>query len=641
MDSINKIKNKIFFPCLLIVLLFLGFTGFVFAQNNNIVGQDRPLETDYLEIEGVRPETVGFGVIEYFIYVFNFIIILSGIFALVGLIKGGINYVTSSGDPGKIKKARDQIIATFVGIIILLGSYIMLYNISPQLVILDLITPERVAYEPEYGPSSEVTEDTPFGRIAEIAALLITESEKIKNLTEVLDELVARCSCSNVWSSCLCREGYYGECIGQYCWIGEDSHPCPEWRSIELIQRQLLASRDTIEYYKERLEAELKDLSFEVEQIEEAVFYYEERIRVEHEILDELDGENQIAIINQERLIASLENTLLFLNRELFILKMAELYTEELIALIPQLADEITRLAEFDETLGYSLIDSCWQNVIDGFCDPECSGGCHNDICTPERCSGGNPCAALNTGTIRSLADEIIEKSLDILELWELSRPDPYSPPSYVGDINPYPYQPGEIIDFEGVLNVPYYTQRDPRWANNEYGAGKCPGGGTNTTMGAAGCMPTAGAMVLSYYGQDYGIGMDPWEAAIFASNNCFRTCRQGTYHTFYPAVASYFSQQHPEISLRHKKITPGSGSAQAIINELNQGRPVIVVCNTAVCRPSQNGNHAVVIVGVQEGQYIIWDPEQRQQPGWGPVRVVPVQDIHHSNHTANIHVIY
>jgi len=428
MDSINKIKNKIFFPCLLIILLFFGFTNFVFAQNNNIIGWDRPLETDYLEIEGVRPETVGFGVVEYFTYVFNFIIILSGMFALIGLIKGGINYVTSSGDPGKIKKARDQIIATFVGIIILLGSYIMLYNISPQLVILDLITPERVAYEPEYGPGSETTEDTPFGRIAEIAANLIRASERIKSLTEVLDELIANCSCSNVWSSCICVS--YPECTPQGCWIGEDSHPCPEWRSIELIQRQLLALRDTIEYYKERLEGELKDLSFETEQIAEEITYYEDRIIVESDILDALDEENQVAIINQERLINRLENKLTILILEFEILLMAQEQTEALIELIPQLTDEITRLAEFDETLGYSLIDSCWQNVPDA-CDPECSGECHNDICIPERCSG-EPCEPLNTGTIRSLANRIIDHSTAILDLWDIDVPqDEYSVPDF------------------------------------------------------------------------------------------------------------------------------------------------------------------------------------------------------------------
>lgn len=57
------------------------------------------------------------------INIINAIIGISGIIAVVFIIVGGIGYMTSSGDPGKIKKAKDTILYACIGLVICVLSF--------------------------------------------------------------------------------------------------------------------------------------------------------------------------------------------------------------------------------------------------------------------------------------------------------------------------------------------------------------------------------------------------------------------------------------------------------------------------------------------------------------------------------------
>ncbi|MBR3131974.1 hypothetical protein IKG33_00970 [Candidatus Saccharibacteria bacterium] len=46
------------------------------------------------------------------------VIAVSGLVAVVFIVIGGINYMTSTGDPGKTKKAKDTILYALIGLII-------------------------------------------------------------------------------------------------------------------------------------------------------------------------------------------------------------------------------------------------------------------------------------------------------------------------------------------------------------------------------------------------------------------------------------------------------------------------------------------------------------------------------------------
>lgn len=52
----------------------------------------------------------------------------------MSLIYGGFRFLTSTGNPAAIKDARDQILAGFLGLVIIFGSYVILNEINPDLI---------------------------------------------------------------------------------------------------------------------------------------------------------------------------------------------------------------------------------------------------------------------------------------------------------------------------------------------------------------------------------------------------------------------------------------------------------------------------------------------------------------------------
>ena len=50
--------------------------------------------------------------------IINSVITVTSIIAVIAIIIGGIQYMTSTGDPGKVKKAKDTILYAIIGLII-------------------------------------------------------------------------------------------------------------------------------------------------------------------------------------------------------------------------------------------------------------------------------------------------------------------------------------------------------------------------------------------------------------------------------------------------------------------------------------------------------------------------------------------
>ncbi len=122
------------------------------------------LEVNYPTIEGIRPQDIILTLPEYVKYIFNFSLAIAGLVVFAVLIYGGFRYLTSAGSPAVQKDARSQIFAGFLGLIVLLSSYLILTTINPQLVFLSI--PERVVFPS--GPPIET-------RIEERETLLYTE----------------------------------------------------------------------------------------------------------------------------------------------------------------------------------------------------------------------------------------------------------------------------------------------------------------------------------------------------------------------------------------------------------------------------------------------------------------------------------
>ena len=65
-----------------------------------------------------------------------FIVGISGLAAFVMIIWGGVEYMTSAGNPTRTSEAKDKIQKALLGLLLILASYLILQVINPELTIL-------------------------------------------------------------------------------------------------------------------------------------------------------------------------------------------------------------------------------------------------------------------------------------------------------------------------------------------------------------------------------------------------------------------------------------------------------------------------------------------------------------------------
>lgn len=137
-------KYFIFLAILFIILSFFGTgksalsQGFPLPLPTPLLGQ--PVEVDYPEVPGATtPTTVqSTPLVRYAEYVFYFLVWGSGILALLALIYAGFTYITSAGNPDKMRDAKSRIFSALLGLAIVLGSYAILYKINPRFITFEL-----------------------------------------------------------------------------------------------------------------------------------------------------------------------------------------------------------------------------------------------------------------------------------------------------------------------------------------------------------------------------------------------------------------------------------------------------------------------------------------------------------------------
>ncbi|MDD4531414.1 MAG: pilin [Candidatus Pacebacteria bacterium] len=98
-----------------LLLLFLAFP--VAAADDNLVA-------------GIPKDASAAELIAYF---FNLGIMIGAFIAVVIIVMAGIEWMMSDGNPGKIESAKDKIKNTLLGVAILMGCYLILGVINPQL----------------------------------------------------------------------------------------------------------------------------------------------------------------------------------------------------------------------------------------------------------------------------------------------------------------------------------------------------------------------------------------------------------------------------------------------------------------------------------------------------------------------------
>ncbi|QQG52239.1 MAG: hypothetical protein HY931_02745 [Candidatus Falkowbacteria bacterium] len=77
---------------------------------------------------------------EYLNWIYNYAIKIAGILAAVMLMAGGLLWLVSGGDAGKVGQAKEIIIGSVTGLIILMSSYVILVQVNPSLVKFPAIT---------------------------------------------------------------------------------------------------------------------------------------------------------------------------------------------------------------------------------------------------------------------------------------------------------------------------------------------------------------------------------------------------------------------------------------------------------------------------------------------------------------------
>jgi hypothetical protein len=164
------------------------------------------LEVDYPSIPKTEDiENIEAGLPYYIKYIFNFSLWIVGILAFVLLIKTGFEYLTSAGNPSKLKETKDQMLAILLGIAILFGSTFILKTIDPSFTNLDIGEIETVETLPPPSPTQSISPD-PLVRIRNLAKTTKDSiAPTLKDENKKLNPLVVKCNCIYTSSKCDCK----------------------------------------------------------------------------------------------------------------------------------------------------------------------------------------------------------------------------------------------------------------------------------------------------------------------------------------------------------------------------------------------------------------------------------------------------
>lgn len=81
-------------------------------------------------LQPIMPTNQNFTIAGLFYTVFNFIILIAGIIAILYLIWAGIQYITASTDEDKAKKAKTAIFNAIIGIVVIILSYAIIFYVG-------------------------------------------------------------------------------------------------------------------------------------------------------------------------------------------------------------------------------------------------------------------------------------------------------------------------------------------------------------------------------------------------------------------------------------------------------------------------------------------------------------------------------
>ncbi len=155
----------------------------------------------------------------------------------------------------------------------------------------------------------------------------------------------------------------------------------------------------------------------------------------------------------------------------------------------------------------------------------------------------------------------------------------------------------GVTLGAAGETQVVYYNQLDSRWSGQMYGR--------SSTIGQAGCGPTALAIAVSTL---TGVNVDPPTVCAWSVANGHRCEGSGSYHSLIPTGAKHYG-------LKVEKL--GRSNAAQLAAHLSSGKLVIAIMSKG---HFTRGGHFIVLRGITpNGKVLVADPAsyKRSEKEW------------------------
>lgn len=76
--------------------------------------------------KGSKQAAAGTTFTQYFVFFWNALISIGAIMVLIYFIWGALEWISSGGDKGKVENARNRITQAVIGLVVLVGSYVLI-----------------------------------------------------------------------------------------------------------------------------------------------------------------------------------------------------------------------------------------------------------------------------------------------------------------------------------------------------------------------------------------------------------------------------------------------------------------------------------------------------------------------------------
>lgn len=148
------------------------------------------LEVQYPEIFGIKPTTTEIGPAGYIKYLIFFLTAFLGVIFFAALVYGGVKWLLAGGDIVQIQNAKDQIVQSFLGVLLILGIFVLLNIIDPSLkeILIKKEAPKPVPVpqisSPLPAPRTVIAYEIPLGKLLDGGEVKISGERQMAYLTQ-------------------------------------------------------------------------------------------------------------------------------------------------------------------------------------------------------------------------------------------------------------------------------------------------------------------------------------------------------------------------------------------------------------------------------------------------------------------------